>query len=80
MKEWRMPAEWEPQAFVQLTWPHADTDWQPMLDEITETYVQMADAITAKTINDSSLRMVSPFGFMRAGRGRDRRRRRRSVN
>ena len=48
MKEWRMPAEWEPQAFVQLTWPHADTDWQPMLDEITETYVQMADAITAR--------------------------------
>lgn len=48
MKEWRMPAEWEPQAFVQLTWPHADTDWQPMLDEITDTYVQMADAITAR--------------------------------
>ena len=41
-----MPAEWEPQAFVQLTWPHAATDWKDDLEEITETYVQMADAIS----------------------------------
>ena len=44
----RMPAEWEPQAFVQLTWPHAATDWKDMLDEIAETYVQMADAISGR--------------------------------
>lgn len=37
-----MPAEWEPQSMVQLTWPHKDTDWAPILEEITETYVQMA--------------------------------------
>ena len=48
MNKWRMPAEWEPQAFVQLTWPHADTDWQPILNEITETYVEMANAISAR--------------------------------
>ena len=30
---------------VQLTWPHAKTDWAPMLDEITETYNEMAAAI-----------------------------------
>ena len=42
---YRLPAEWEPQSGVQLTWPHALTDWAPMLDEITETYRQMADAI-----------------------------------
>ena len=48
MKEWRMPAEWEPQSFIQLTWPHANTDWLPILDEITETYVEMADAITLR--------------------------------
>ena len=29
-----------------LTWPHQATDWQPYLREITETYIQMADAIT----------------------------------
>ena len=43
-----MPAECEPQAFVQLTWPHPATDWKDMLDEITETYVQMADAISER--------------------------------
>ena len=48
MKEWRMPAEWEPQSFIQLTWPHANTDWLTILDEITETYVEMADAITLR--------------------------------
>lgn len=29
-----------------LTWPHQATDWAPYLKDITETYVQMADAIT----------------------------------
>ena len=42
---YRLPAEWEPQSGVQLTWPHAQTDWAYMLDEITETYRQMAEAI-----------------------------------
>ncbi len=41
-----MPAEWEPQSLVMLTWPHQATDWAPYLKEITETYVEMADAIT----------------------------------
>ena len=44
-QRYRLPAEWEPQSGVQLTWPHAETDWAPMLDEITETYRQMAEAI-----------------------------------
>ncbi|MBR1839173.1 MAG: agmatine deiminase family protein [Prevotella sp.] len=42
----RLPAEWEPQSLVMLTWPHQATDWAPYLKEITETYVEMADAIT----------------------------------
>lgn len=40
-----LPAEWHPQACVQLTWPHADTDWQPYLDDITDTFVQIAKAV-----------------------------------
>ena len=40
------PAEWERQSAIQLTWPHADTDWNEYLDEINKTYVKMADAIT----------------------------------
>ena len=42
---WRLPAEWEPQEGVQLTWPHAATDWAPILDEITATYEVMAREI-----------------------------------
>ena len=42
---YRMPAEWEPQSGVQLTWPHAHTDWAPMLREVTATYEEMARQI-----------------------------------
>lgn len=48
MSGYRMLAEWEPQSMVQLTWPHKDTDWAPMLEEITETYVQMAREIAKR--------------------------------
>ena len=45
---WRLPAEWEPQLGVQLTWPHEDTDWAPMLDEICATYKEMANVISRR--------------------------------
>ena len=44
-RKWRLPAEWEPQWGVQLTWPHAGTDWAPMLEEIIATYKEMAREI-----------------------------------
>ncbi len=40
-----MPAEWEHQSAVQLTWPHADTDWGPILPEITVVYEEIAREI-----------------------------------
>jgi len=43
-----IPAEWERQKAVQLTWPHADTDWKPILGEISATYVEMAKAIAQR--------------------------------
>ena len=45
---WRLPAEWEPQWGVQLTWPHAETDWAPMLSEITATYEELAREIAKR--------------------------------
>jgi len=44
----RMPAEWEDQEFVQLVFPHEDTDWAPYLDEAIETFVNIAKAISKK--------------------------------
>ena len=53
---WRFPAEWEPQWGVQLTWPHAATDWAPILEEITETYKEIAREISAR----EALLIVAP--------------------
>lgn len=41
----RLPAEWEPQGFVQLTWPHCDTEWYD-LPHVLDCYVQVAQAIS----------------------------------
>ena len=45
---WRLPAEWEPQEGVQLTWPHADTDWAPILNDIIAVYHSMAREIASR--------------------------------
>ena len=44
----RLCAEWEKQWGVQLTWPHAATDWAPYLDDITHTYIIMAREIARR--------------------------------
>lgn len=36
------PPEWYPQSAIQLTWPHPDTDWDYMLEEVTTCYVNIA--------------------------------------
>lgn len=42
----RLPAEWEPQSAVQLTFPHAGTDWADMLDDVLPCFVQIAETIS----------------------------------
>ena len=41
--------EWGKVSAVQLTWPHEDTDWSYMLDEVTDCYLQLAYAIASRT-------------------------------
>ena len=43
-----LPAEWEEQAFIQLTWPHKETDWDYMLDEVEECYINIAREILSR--------------------------------
>ncbi|MBP5365180.1 MAG: agmatine deiminase family protein [Bacteroidales bacterium] len=43
-----LPAEWEPQAFVQLTWPNTDTDWQPILERTIKCYCTIAYEIAQR--------------------------------
>ncbi len=45
---YRLPAEWEPQSGIQLTWPHERTDWAPMLQDIVSTYEVMAREIKSR--------------------------------
>ena len=56
----RMPAEWEPQSMIQLTWPHKNTDWAPILSEITAVYEEMAREIRKREL----LLIVAPEGIL----------------
>ena len=44
--DFKLPAEWEQQSGIMLTWPHAETDWKPYLRQITNTYLELSDIIT----------------------------------
>lgn len=43
-----LPAEWHKQSLVQLTWPHAATDWAYMLEEVTACFVNLAREISIR--------------------------------
>ena len=43
---YRFPAEWEKSDAILLSWPHADTDWNYMLEKVTECYLNVVKAIT----------------------------------
>lgn len=44
----QLPAEWYPQSAVQLTWPHENTDWAPILDEVIPCFVAIAKEISKR--------------------------------
>jgi len=38
----RLAAEWEPQSGIMLTWPHANTDWKPILPQVEPVFVSIS--------------------------------------
>lgn len=46
MSSQRLPAEWEPQDAVMLTWPHKGTAWNWIIDEVTELYEALATVMS----------------------------------
>lgn len=52
-----LPAEWEPQSAIQLTWPHDQTDWKPYIEDITRTFVELAREIASR----QKLLIVTPW-------------------
>ena len=54
--ELHLPAEWHSCGCVMIAWPHKDTDWNYMLDEIEECYIHLVEAI----IRHSRILIVAP--------------------
>lgn len=50
MRSPHLPAEWHPQSGIQLTWPHANTDWAHMLTEVQECFVNIAREIAKREL------------------------------
>lgn len=47
----RLPAEWERQECIQLTWPHPNTDWDSapgLLQEAEQCYIRIATEIASR--------------------------------
>ena len=43
-----LPAEWALQSGVQLTWPHEDTDWAPMLEEVERCFTDISREVARR--------------------------------
>ena len=44
-KSLRFPAEWEYDCAVLLAWPHENTDWNYMIDEVNQCYTALVKEI-----------------------------------
>lgn len=42
----RLPAEWEPQSAIQFTFPHEDSDWAPILEEVEQCFARIIETVT----------------------------------
>lgn len=56
MKTLCLPAEWEPQSGIMLTWPHANTDWCDCLQDAIACFL----AIAREVVKRESLLIVTP--------------------
>lgn len=54
----RLPAEWETQSAILACWPHAQTDWAPVLDRVIPAYAAMIAAIS----QDEPVILIVPPG------------------
>ena len=50
MRAPHLPAEWHTQSGIQLTWPHAGTDWAYMLEEVQQCFINIAQEITKREL------------------------------
>lgn len=43
-----LPAEWAEQAMIEIAWPHENTDWAYMLEDVDRCYVELAREISKR--------------------------------
>ncbi len=41
-----LPSEWAPQSAIQFTFPHEDSDWAPIMDEVTQCFARIIETVT----------------------------------
>jgi agmatine deiminase len=51
-----LPPEWYPQSGVMLTWPHSNSDWVDLLDEVESCFIMIAKEI----LKEEKLLIVCP--------------------
>lgn len=44
----RLPAEWEPQRAVMLTWPHSEGDWADLIDAVEPVFFAIAQVVARR--------------------------------
>ena len=54
---WRLPGEFEPQQALIMAWPHPDTDWAPILEDIRQ---ELAAIIQATLAHQPVVLLVDP--------------------
>ena len=50
MNQPRLPAEWEPQSGVMLTWPHKFNDWAAQLERVEKVFINIAHEISLREL------------------------------
>jgi agmatine deiminase len=45
-KSKKLPAEWEKQSFLQLTFPHQESDWEYLINEVTACFVDIIETVS----------------------------------
>jgi agmatine deiminase len=48
MTQRRLPAEWEPQSGIMLTWPHSASDWQSVLQKVEPVFIEICSHTAAR--------------------------------
>jgi agmatine deiminase len=41
-----LPSEWAPQSAIQFTFPHEDSDWLPIMNEVEACFARIIEAVT----------------------------------